>query len=285
MEPAPPPAPTSQLSSVARPKKQRIGEVLVQQGTISERQLRQALEMQQQSGKKIGRVLVEIGLVTEEILADAMARQLNIRFVDLKTFPFRTELLRLLPEAAARRFRALVLEEAGKTLLVAMGDPTDLFAFDELTRLLKRPIAIAAVPDGQLTLSFDRLYRRTEEISGFARELEKDVGSIVDFGELTASAGAQGAPVVRLLQSIFEDAIQIGASDVHIEPQETVLQIRLRVDGVLQTQTLADKRIGGPLAQRLKLMAGLDISEKRLPQDGRFSVRVKWKVVHRHCDP
>ena len=275
MEPAPPPAPSGQLLSVARPKKQRIGEVLVQQGTISERQLRQALEMQQQSGKKIGRVLVDIGLVTEEVLADAMARQLNIRFVDLRTFPFRTELLRLLPEAAARRFRALVLEEAGKTLLVAMGDPTDLFAFDEVTRLLKRPIAIAAVSDGQLTLSFDRLYRRTEEISGFAKELEKDVGSVVDFGELTASAGVQGAPVVRLLQSIFEDAIQIGASDVHIEPQETVLQIRLRVDGVLQTQTLADKRIGGPLAQRLKLMAGLDISEKRLPQDGRFSVRVK----------
>ena len=275
MDTAPLPAPSGQLLSGARPKKQRIGEVLVQQGTISEKQLRHALEMQQQTGKKIGRVLVETGLVTDEILADAMARQLNIRFVDLKTFSFRTELLRLLPEAAARRFRALVLEETGKTLLVAMGDPTDLFAFDELTRLLKRPIAIAAVPDGQLTLSFDRLYRRTEEISGFARELEKDVGSVVDFGELTASAGAQGAPVVRLLQSIFEDAIQIGASDVHIEPQETVLQIRLRVDGVLQTQTLADKRIGGPLAQRLKLMAGLDISEKRLPQDGRFSVLIK----------
>ena len=275
MDTAPPPAPSGQLPSVARLKKQRIGEVLVQQGTISERQLRQALEMQQQSGKKIGRVLVEIGLLTEEVLADAIARQLNIRFVDLKTFSFRTELIRLLPEAAARRFRALVLEEVGRTLLVAMGDPTDLFAFDELTRLLKRPIAVAAVPDGQLTLSFDRLYRRTEEISGFARELEKDVASVVDFGELTASAGVQGAPVVRLLQSIFEDAIQIGASDVHVEPQETALQIRLRVDGVLQTQTLADKRIGGPLAQRLKLMAGLDISEKRLPQDGRFSVRVK----------
>ena len=160
-----------------------------------------------------------------------------------------------------------------------MGDPLDLAAYDELTRLLKRNIQIAATADGQLTLAFDRLYRRTEEISGLARALEKDLGDAVDFGELTATAGAEGAPVVRLLQSVFEDAMQVGASDVHIEPQEAGLQIRVRVDGVLQTQTQADKRIGAPLAQRLKLMAGLDISEKRLPQDGRFSVRVKEQTI------
>jgi MSHA biogenesis protein MshE len=130
-----------------------------------------------------------------------------------------------------------------------------------------------------LALAFDRLYRRTEEISGLARALEKDLGDAVDFGELTATAGIEGAPVVRLLQSLFEDAIQVGASDVHIEPQEAGLQIRVRVDGVLQTQTLADKRIAGALAQRLKLMAGLDISEKRLPQDGRFSVRLKEQTI------
>jgi MSHA biogenesis protein MshE len=173
----------------------------------------------------------------------------------------------------------LVLEDKGSSLLVAMGDPLDLFAFDELTRLLKRNIAIAVVPETQLALAFDRLYRRTEEISGLARALEKDLGDAVDFGELTASVGTEGAPVVRLLQSLFEDAIQVGASDVHIEPQESDLQIRVRVDGVLQTQTQADKRIGSALAQRLKLMAGLDISEKRLPQDGRFSVRLRDATI------
>ena len=145
--------------------------------------------------------------------------------------------------------------------------------------MLKRPITIAAAPESQLGPAFDRLYRRTEEISGLARALEKDIGEAVDFGELTASAGIEGAPVVRLLQSLFEDAIQVGASDVHIEPQENELQIRVRVDGVLQTQTMADKRIASALVQRLKLMGGLDISEKRLPQDGRFSVRVKDHTV------
>jgi MSHA biogenesis protein MshE len=241
--------------------------------------LQQTLALQRQTGKKVGRLLIESGIITEELLANGLARQLHIPFVNLKTFPFRPDVVKLLPESAARRFRALVLEDKGDTLLVALGDPLDLFAFDELTRLLKRSIAIAAVPESQLSPAFDRLYRRTEEISGLARALEKDIGDAVDFGELTASVGLEGAPVVRLLQSLFEDAIQVGASDVHIEPQETGLQIRVRVDGVLQTQTMADKRIGSALAQRLKLMAGLDISEKRLPQDGRFSVRLKEHTI------
>jgi MSHA biogenesis protein MshE len=265
--------------SPGRPEKVRLGDVLVQRRLISQEQLHQTLELQQQTGKKVGRLLIESGIITEELLADALARQLHIPYVNLKTFPFRAELVRLLPESAARRFRALVLEDKGDGLLVAMADPLDLFAYDEVTRLLKRNISIAAVPESQLALACDRLYRRTEEISGLARALEKDLGDAVDFGALTASAGAEGAPVVRLLQSLFEDAAQVGASDIHIEPQEAGLQVRVRVDGVLHTQTQAEKRIGPALAQRLKLMAGLDISEKRLPQDGRFSVRVKDRTI------
>ena len=262
-----------------RPEHQRLGDVLVQQRLISQEQLQQTLELQRQTGKKVGRLLIESGIITEELLANGLARQMRIPFVNLKTFPFRSEVVKLLPESAARRFRALVLEDKGDSLLVALGDPLDLFAYDELTRLLKRNITIAAVPESHLTTAFDRLYRRTEEISGLARALEKDLGDAVDFGELSASAGTEGAPVVRLLQSLFEDAMQVGASDVHIEPMEAGLQIRVRVDGVLQAQTQADKRIAGALAQRLKLMAGLDISEKRLPQDGRFSVRLKDHTI------
>lgn len=258
-----------------RPEKLRLGDVLVQQRLISQEQLQQTLDLQRQTGKKMGRLLIETGLITEELLANGLARQLRVPFVNLKTFPFRADVVKLLPEAVARRFKALALEDKGDSLLVALADPLDLFAYDELTRILKRNISIAAVPESQLALAFDRLYRRTDEISGLARALEKDLGDAVDFGELTASVGTEGAPVVRLLQSLFEDAMQVGASDVHIEPQESSLQIRVRVDGVLQTQTQADKRIGAALAQRLKLMAGLDISEKRLPQDGRFSVRLR----------
>ena len=276
---APPTTPEVARPAAGRPEKLRLGDVLVQQRLISQEQLQQTLELQRQTGKKMGRLLIESGVITEELLANGLARQLRIPFVNLKTFPFRSDVVKLLPESAARRFRAVALEDKGDSLLVALADPLDLAAYDELTRILKRNIAIAAVPESQLPLALDRLYRRTEEISGLARALEKDMGDAVDFGELTANAGLEGAPVVRLLQSMFEDASQVGASDVHIEPQEQGLQIRVRVDGVLQTQTEADKRVGPPLAQRLKLMAGLDISEKRLPQDGRFSVRLKDTTI------
>ena len=277
--PGAPAPPEASRAPSGRPEKLRLGDVLVQQKLISLEQLQQTLELQRTTGKKVGRLLIETGIITEELLATGLARQLRIPFVNLKTFPFRPEVIKLLPESSARRFKALALEDRGSSLLVALSDPLDVFAYDELTRILKRDITVAAVPESQLAAAFDRLYRRTEEISGLARALEKDIGDAVDFGELTASAGTEGAPVVRLLQSLFEDAVQVGASDVHIEPQEDSLQIRVRVDGVLQTQTQADKRIGGALAQRLKLMAGLDISEKRLPQDGRFSVRLRDHTI------
>jgi len=230
-----------------RPEKLRLGDVLVQQRLISQEQLQQTLELQQQTGKKVGRLLIESGVITEELLADALARQLRVPYINLKTYPFRADVVKLMPESVARRFRALVLEDKRDSLLVAMADPLDLFAYDEITRLLRRNISIAAVPESQLALACDRLYRRTEEISGLARALEKDLGDAVDFGELTASAGAEGAPVVRLLQSLFEDATQVGASDIHIEPLESGLQIRVRVDGVLQPQTQAEKRIGAAI--------------------------------------
>ena len=259
-----------------RPEKLRLGDVLVQQRLISQAQLQQTLELQRSTGKKVGRLLIESGVITEEVLANALARQLRVPYVNLKTFPLRADVAKLLPESAARRFRALVLEDRGDELLLALADPLDLFAYDELTRQLKRKLAIAAVPESQLSPAFERMYRRSDAISEHARALEKDLDDdAVDFGELSASVGSEGAPVVRLLQSLFEEALRMGTSDVHIEPQESNLRVRVRVDGVLQTQTEADKRIGAPLVQRLKLMAGLDIAEKRLPQDGRFSVRVK----------
>lgn len=268
----------AEAAAAPRPKL-RLGDVLVEQQLISAEQLGQALELQRATGKKLGRILIEANLITEEALAHVLARQLRAPFVNLKTFPLKTDLVRLLPETPARRFRALVLEERGDTLLVAMADPLDLFGFDELAKILKRRLAMAVVADSQLAAVFDKHYRRSDEISGLAKALEKDIGDAVDFGALQASVGQEGAPVVRLLQSVFEDATRAGASDVHIEPQEGELLIRNRVDGLMQTLTQADKRIAPALAQRLKLMAGLDISEKRLPQDGRFTLRLSDRTL------
>ncbi len=265
---------------MARPGKVRIGDLLVQQKLISQDQLAFALDQQKRSGRKLGRVLVDNAFVTEENISEALARQLNIPYINLKYYHIKLEQVRLLPESQARRFRAIVLEERNGMLLIGMADPTDLTAYDEILRIVKRDIDIAVVNEGQLLESIDRGYRRTEEITGLARELSEDIGdTYVDFGALSDSVGTEDAPVVKLLQSMFDDASQIQASDIHIEPQEGRVVIRFRIDGVLHVQTEADGKIAPALVLRLKLMSGLDISEKRLPQDGRFHVRVREQGV------
>lgn len=265
---------------MAKPEKIRLGEVLIQQKLLTEAQLMQSLAEQKSSGRKLGRIFVENGFVTEEGIAEAIARQLQIPFINLKFYNVDTELVNRLPETQARRFRALVLEDRGAALLVGMADPSDLFAFDELARLLKRDIDLAAVAESQLLQTIDRVYRRTDQISGLAQALEEELGdTVVDFGGLGANTNLEEAPVVKLLQTMFEDATQVRASDVHIEPQESKLQIRFRIDGVLHLQTEADNKIAAALVLRLKLMSGLDISEKRLPQDGRFNIKVRGQSI------
>jgi MSHA biogenesis protein MshE len=266
--------------TAGRPQRLRIGDVLVAQKTISQEQLKLALDEQKRSGRRLGRVLVDMGFTNEEGIAQALARQLNLAFVNLKMYNFNRGIVQRLPEAAARRFRAIALEERGAAMLVGMADPTDLFAFDELTRLLKRDVEAAVVAESEVLQALDQVYRRTEEIAGHAKDLEHDLGDVlVDFGALGASLGAEDAPVVKLLQSLFEDATQVRASDIHIEPQEHRLQMRFRIDGQLQVQGESDLRVAGALALRLKLMSGLDISEKRHPQDGRFNVLVREQPV------
>jgi len=265
---------------MARPEKVRLGDLLVQQKLISLEQLQFVLEQQKRSGRKLGRMLVDNGFVTEDQISETLARQLNIPYINLKYYNPNLEIMRSLPENQARRFRALALEDRNGAILVGMTDPTDLFAFDELSRILKRDIDLAVVTEGQLLQTIDRVYRRTDEISGLARAVSEELGEgYIDFGALSDTVGTEEAPVVKLLQTMFEDAVQIGASDVHIEPQETRLQIRFRIDGALHLQTEADSKIAGAIALRLKLMSGLDISEKRLPQDGRFNIRVREQAI------
>jgi MSHA biogenesis protein MshE len=261
---------------MGRPEKVRLGEILIQQKLITDDQLKVALDDQRKSGRRFGRVVIEKNFATEEQISQALARQLNVPFVSLKQFNIKREVTSRLSETQARRFRALVLEDTGRSFRVGMADPTDLAAYDEIARILKRDIDLAVVTETELLRNIDRLYRRTEQITGLAHELEAEVGETVaiDFGALALSPGAEEAPVVKLLQTVFEDATQARASDIHIEPQEKRLQIRFRIDGVLHLQTESDSKIASAVVLRLKLMSGLDISEKRLPQDGRFNVKV-----------
>ncbi|OQW80008.1 MAG: MSHA biogenesis protein MshE [Proteobacteria bacterium ST_bin11] len=261
-------------------KKIRIGDLLVQHRIISHEQLMTALTEQKKTGRKLGRTLVDLNYISETDLLSFLSRQLQIPFLDISQYKRKPEIGKELPENLARRFRVMLLESNANDVLLAMADPTDLMGLDELSRVLKKRIRQAVVRESDLLTAIDQAYRRTEEISNLADQLSDELAeNQFDLNVLLSSTEVSDAPVVKLLQSIFEDAVQTNASDIHIEPDDHVLRIRQRVDGVLNEHVLDNINIAPALMVRLKLMCGLNISEKRLPQDGRFSIRVKNKAL------
>jgi len=260
-------------------KKIRLGDLLVEKGLISEDQLQHALGEQKKLGRKLGGTLIELGMIDEDSLLNLLASQLNIPLIDINNYNYSNEIAKLLPEMVARRYRALVLEDREQDYLVVMADPTDIYALDEIQSKLNKPVSQAIVRESALLENFDLVYRRTEEISALASELGQDLSdTATDLNELLQTEMTE-APVAKLLQSIFEDAVQVSASDIHIEPDQHVIRIRQRIDGVLHEQVMQETQIAPAVVVRLKLMCGLNISEKRLPQDGRFHVLVNKRDI------
>jgi len=268
---------------MAQPKlRMRLGDLLVNEQVISEAELMSALAQQKQTGRKLGATLIELGVIAEVQLLEFLARQLGIPFVDLAKVAIDANAVVMLGEVHARRLRALVIHKDGEVLTVALSDPADLSAIDTLAGLLTpHQLKYVVARESQVLEAFDRFYRRTREIEGFAQELKEEYAGSEEFdiGLATSADESNETTVVKLLQSLFEDAVQVGASDIHIEPDEKVLRIRQRVDGVLQESVLNEVQIASALVLRLKLMAGLDISEKRLPQDGRFNIKVRGHSI------
>src|SRR4030067_1084092 len=211
------------VTPVARPKKVRIGDLLIAHKIISQEQLNAALADQKKSGRKLGRVLIENGFITEDQLLTFLSQQLQVPYIDLRRYNYKPEVVRLLPETHARRFRALALEDSRESLLVGMADPTDIFAYDELSRVLRRPLRFGVVKESTRLKTIDRVYRRTEEISDLAQELQQELtaqGGGVDLAALAETEGLTDAPGVKLLQSMLEDAGEGNASDIHIDPED-----------------------------------------------------------------
>ncbi len=261
-------------------KKLRIGELLVDNRIISQQQLDAALAEQKKSGRKLGRILVDSAYISEDALLSFLSQQLNLPFVELAHYRFEPAVVRLIPEIHARRFRAIALKDKGDCVQVGLSDATNIFAYDELSRIIGRSIEVAVVREQELLDSLERVYQQSDRITGIAEQLSDELKEgDFDVDQLAAGADLSDAPVVKLLHTLFQAAVQVRASDIHIEPDEAVLRIRQRIDGVLHEQVLNEKRIAPALVQRLKLMANLDISEKRLPQDGRFSLRVSDRVI------
>lgn len=261
--------------------KQNLGEILITQGLITTQQLHTALDAQKEEGLKLGTVLINLGFLSEKDLLNALAHQLKISFVDLLHFEFDPNIIQRIPETYARRHRVILLKDDEKQALVGMADPLDIYAYDELSSLLQRPFEVCLVKEADLLRTIDLVYRRSEEISEFAEQLSYELDSAkVDttkIGELSITS--DDAPVFKMLTSMFEDAVQVQASDIHIEPDQDVLRIRQRIDGVLHEQLMEETQIAPALTQRLKLMANLNIAEHRIPQDGRFNVKIKGHNV------
>src|SRR4029078_9176901 len=242
------------MSTLAR-KKVRLGELLLEHKLITEEQLQSALAEQKRTGKKLGRVMTDLALVKEEKLNDVLAQHLQIPFLAVRDLTLDPQTVKLLPEVQARRFRAMVLQSDARGLLIGMADPTDLIAYDELSARLKQPLRLALVKEADLLKTMDVVYRRTDEIASIAQEVREELHQgDIDLETLSADEHSPDAPVIRLIQSMFLDAVQVRASDLHIEPGENVLRVRQRVDGVLQEQKIDGRRVAGALVTRLQLI-------------------------------
>ena len=260
-------------------KKIRIGNILLQKNVITQQQLDQAIILQNKGKKRLGEALIELKLISENDLLQLLAEQLSIPIIDLSIYSVDPKIALQLPEIYAIRYQCMLLKKTPDGFLVGMTDPMDIFAYDEITRILKKDISVALVKKHDLEKKINLVYRRDTEITNFASELgtvlEKEVGG----PDALLPAQLIDAPVKKFINALFEDAVHIHASDIHIEPDATALRIRLRVDGVLQEQILDQKNIAAAITQHIKLMGNLNIAEKRLPQDGRFSINMAHKTI------
>jgi type IV pilus assembly protein PilB len=270
--------------TIGQPVSRRIGELLVADGLISREQLQRALEEQKHSNEKIGTLLVRQGLITEDQLIGFLSRQYGIPSITLSQLDIDPEVLRLVPAQIARKYEVLPITRLGNTLTLAMADPTNVFALDDVAFMTDLQVMPVVASQGAIRQAIERLFEAnasaiTEVISAMEEEnsdlevLGKDSESLrpVDVFELKDSA--EEAPVVRLVSLILSDAIRRGASDVHLEPYEKVFRVRFRIDGVLHEMMAPPKRLEPAMISRVKIMANLDIAERRLPQDGRIKLR------------
>jgi type IV pilus assembly protein PilB len=262
------------MTTVKRKAKQ-LGQILIEQGLITSAQLEQALEEHRKTPKSLGRVLIDLGLIKEADLVRALAEQVGLEFVDLADYHIDPSSTMLLPDALARRYRAIPIGERDGKLLVAMSDPANVYALDDIRTITNRdvqPVVATAADVEQAIAKFAGMDGQVEALASQASEqLETDDEQV--------EAALEEAPIVKLVQAIMTQAVGDRASDVHIEPTERDVRVRFRVDGVLHDTMHSPKNIQGGLISRLKVMADLNIAEKRVPQDGRISMRVGGRTL------
>jgi type IV pilus assembly protein PilB len=267
----------------------RLGDRLVAEKLISTEQLQRALAEQKGSADKLGTILVRLGFITEDSLVSFLSKQYSIPAITVAQVDPDPDVLKLVPEQIAKKHSVLPIKRMGNTLTLAMADPTNVFALDDVGFMTGLQIQPVVASEAAIRKAFERLYETGASVTDMMSELEEadtDV-EVVEGGEETFTKAdvfdlkesADEAPVVRLINMILTDAIRRGASDIHLEPYEKVFRVRFRIDGVLHEIMTPPKRLEAALTSRVKIMATLDIAERRLPQDGRIKLRYHQREI------
>ncbi|MHB1653743.1 MAG: GspE/PulE family protein [Desulfitobacteriaceae bacterium] len=274
-----------------RQERKRLGEILIAGGVITAAQLDDALKMQKILGLRLGEVLVRQGLVTEDDILRTMQSQLGLPSIDLNRVVVPEEILKLLSETVARKYTVLPVDMTNGQLLVAISDPTDYFAIDDVRLAAGMMIKPCLAKKADILRGIERYYGRSEAVKA-AREYAKQVGvgqstattqsavvAVPSQGIPLADTEDEATPIIKFLNTIIENAVNNFASDIHIEPIDEELRVRFRVDGVLREIMRTPIGMAGPVVSRVKIMADLNIAERRLPQDGRISYLVAGKGI------
>jgi len=262
----------------------RLGEILIKESLITQEQLQKALEFQRSNGGKLGSCLTKMGFITDDDITGVLSRQYGVPSINLKFYEIDPNVIKLIPQDTALRYQVIPLSRVGSVLTIAMTDPTNVFAMDDIKFMTGFNVEPVVASESAIGEAITRFYggsdADSEELSKMMKDLVEDeeLELAAEEAELDAASlekAAEEAPIIKLVNLILTDSVKRGASDIHLEPYETEMRVRFRIDGVLQTVMSPPLRLKDAITSRLKIMAKLDIAEKRLPQDGRIMIKYR----------
>jgi type IV pilus assembly protein PilB len=263
----------------------RLGEILVKESLITQDQLQKALEFQRANGGKLGSCLTKMGFITDDDITGVLSRQYGVPSINLKYYEIDPTVIKLIPQDTALRYQVIPLSRVGSVLTIAMTDPTNVFAMDDIKFMTGFNVEPVVASESAIGEAITRFYgngaSNQEELSNLMKDLvdeDQELELAAEESEMDAATlekAAEEAPIIKLVNLILTDSVKRGASDIHVEPYETELRVRFRIDGQLQTAMTPPLRLKDAITSRMKIMAKLDIAEKRLPQDGRIMIKYK----------
>ncbi|MDQ6800791.1 MAG: type IV-A pilus assembly ATPase PilB [Acidobacteriota bacterium] len=271
----------------------RLGELLTKASLITQDQLKDALKVQKDTGSKLGETLIKLGFVSEEDITECLSQQFGVPSINLDHFEIDASVIKLINADVARKYNILPVNKTGATITIAMADPTNVFAMDDIKFMTGYNVEPVVASELGIKAAIDNYYGTTSslELKKVMEDLQSaesaDLEVLEDDEELDVAAlqeGAEEAPVVKLVNLIMTDAIKRGASDIHVEPYEKEYRVRFRVDGILYEIMNPPLKLKDAITSRLKILAKLDISEKRLPQDGRIKLKMKLNDKNKELD-